>query len=62
MIIKAFNNLNVICDKKLELILAIQAVYIKNFPDKSEELDYVEIPPIPYLNELEQIIKICDIK
>jgi len=56
MKIKEFNGLNVIVDKKLELILAIQAVYIKKNPKYKEELDFIESPPIPYLEELEELI------
>lgn len=56
MKIKVFNRLNVIIDKKLELMLAIHAIYLKNHPEASDELDFVETPPIDYLNELEVLL------
>lgn len=56
MKIKEVNGLNIMIDKKLELMLAIQAVYLKKHPEFKEELDFIEIPPILYLEELEKLI------
>jgi len=56
MKIKELNNLNVVIDKKLELMLAIHAVYLKKHSEVSDELSFIETPPIEYLNELETII------
>lgn len=56
MKIKIFNELNVIIDKKLELMLAIHAIYLKTHPEAIDELDFIEIPPINYLNELENLL------
>ncbi len=56
MKIKKFNELNVIVDKKLELMLAIYAVYLRHHSEKREELDFIETPPIDYLVELEQLL------
>lgn len=56
MKIKEFNRLNVIIDKKLELMLAIHAVYLKKHPEVSEELNFIETPPVEYLNELTSLL------
>ena len=54
--IKNFNGLNVQLNKNLELMLAIQSVYLKEHPEYSEKFSFIEMPPIPYMNELELII------
>ncbi len=56
MKIKELNDLNIIIDKKLELMLAIHAVYLKNHSEARDELDFIETPPIEYLNELETLL------
>lgn len=56
MKIKEFNGLNVTIDKKLELMLAIHAVYLKSHPEAGDKLDFIEVPPIDYLNELESCL------
>lgn len=56
MKIKEFNSLNVIINKKLELMLAIHAVYLKKHPEVSDELNFIETPPISYLYELEALL------
>lgn len=56
MEVKIFKSLNVIIDKKLELMLAIYAVHVKKHPEVANKLDFIEIPPINYLNELEDIL------
>lgn len=57
MKIEILNGLNIIVDKKLELMLAIHAVCIKEYPEYEEELCFVEIPSIPYLEELYELIR-----
>lgn len=52
MKLKEFNGLNIIINKNLELMLAIHAVYLKNNPEMHDELSFIEIPPIEYMNEL----------
>ena len=54
--IKNFNGLNVQLNKCLELMLAIHSVYLKEHPEYVDEFNFVEVPPIPYVNELEPII------
>jgi len=56
MKIKELNGLNVIIDKKLELMLAIQAVYLKKHSEVSDELSFIETPPVDYLDELEALL------
>lgn len=56
MKIKEFNGMNVLVDKKLELMFAIHAVYLKNHPEARDKLDFIETPPVKYLDELEQLI------
>lgn len=56
MIIKKFNGLNVVIDKKLELMLAIHTVYLKKHPDACDELGFIEIPPIDYIDELDVLL------
>lgn len=60
MNIKKFNGLNIIVDKKLELMLAILAVYLKKHPSEKEKLDFIETPPVDYLDELELIFGSTD--
>lgn len=54
--IKNFNGLSVRLNKSLELMLAIHSVYLKEHPEYVDEFNFVEVPPIPYVNELESII------
>lgn len=56
MKIKEINNLNIIINKNLELMLAIHAVYLKKHPEATDELNFIETPPISYLNELEVLL------
>ena len=56
MLINEFNGLNIIIDKKLELMLAIHAVYKKNNLEANEELEFIETPPVEYFGQLEQLI------
>ena len=58
MLIKNYNNLNILFDKKLELILALYAVYLKKHPELKEEYDFIEVPPVEYVEELENLIDI----
>ena len=58
MLIKNYNNLNILFDKKLELILALYAVYLKKHPELKEEYDFIEFPPVVYVEELENLINI----
>lgn len=54
--IKKINGLNVQLNKSLELMLAIHSVYLKEHPEYVDEFNFVEVPPISYVNELESII------
>lgn len=55
--IKEFSGLKVIYDKKYELICAIHAVYLLSHPElRDDEMEWVETPEIPYMEELEKII------
>lgn len=56
MKIKELNGLNVVINKQLELILAILVVYLKQNPSELEELDFIEIPPVNYISELERLL------
>ena len=57
MKIREFNGLNVIFDKKFELICAIHTVYLREHPELSDnEMEWVETPDIPYMKELEELI------
>lgn len=56
MKIKNINKLNILVDKKLELMLAIQAVY--QIKIEKQVFDYIETPPIPYLDELINFLNI----
>ena len=56
MEVRKQNGLNIFIDKKYELILAIYAVYLKNNPSMREQLDWIEVPPVAYMDELETII------
>lgn len=58
MKIQELNGLNIKIDKKLELMLAFHAVYLKKHPEMEEEFNFIEIPPIYYLEELEQLINV----
>lgn len=58
MNITTINGLNVILDKKLELMLAFHALTIKKHPNFNDELDFISISPISYFEELENIIDV----
>lgn len=54
--IKRINGLNVVLSKNLELMLAIHSIYLKEHPEYKDEFNFIELPPTPYINELEKII------
>ncbi len=54
------NNLNIIIDKKYELLLALMAVYVKNYPKDREEFDFIESPEITYVEELNNLMSSCN--
>ena len=54
--INNYNGLNVVLNKNLELMLAIHSIYLKEHPEYADEFDFIETPPISYINELETII------
>lgn len=56
MNIANFNGLNVVIDSRLELILALHVVQFAKSPELREELDFIECPPIPYIEELISLI------
>ena len=54
--IKNINGLNIIINKNLELMLAIHSIFLKHHPEYIEEFDFIEIPPISYIDELDKVI------
>ena len=53
----SFNGLNIIYNKQYELILGVLAVYLRKHQElKDDKLDWIEVPNIKYMDELEKII------
>lgn len=58
MVITNFHYMKIMIHKQYELFLALHVVYLLKHPELREEFDFVEIPNIDYVKELEQLIPI----
>lgn len=57
MLIAKLNNMNIEINKQYELILAFHAIYlIKHLELRKDELDFIEMPNIQYMHDLEKLI------
>lgn len=52
------NKLNVIILKQYDLILSLIIAYLKKYPEQYNEYDFIEIPPVKYIDEICSLIDI----
>ena len=58
MILKKINGMNILIDKKYELILAFYVVYLLKYPQFKDRFYFIETPNIEYVAELKNMIAV----